>query len=92
MTGFYRQTGVIERRRGTLHWSRYFRIGRCSDGWVLHSTMGDWTTLAEWVAMDGEAWDLLDARWEEPANRKEGCAHLFDCLDRWAAGHSGRAS
>jgi len=88
VTGFYRQNGLIERRRGTLHWSRYFRIGRCIDGHVLHSTMGDWTTLAEWVAMDGEAWDLLDPRWEEPPARKEHAEHLFDCLDRWAAQHA----
>jgi len=88
VTGFYRQSGTIERRRGTLHWSRYFRIGRCTDGYVLHSTMGDWTTLAEWVAMDGEAWDLLDPRWEDPPARKEHCEHLFDCLDQWAAKHA----
>lgn len=88
VTGFFRQTGNVERRRGTLHWSRYFRIGPAADGWVLHSTIGDWTTLAGWVAMDGEAWDLFDERWEEPQNRKDHCAHLFDCLDRWAARHT----
>ncbi|MBY0275590.1 CoA transferase [Candidatus Binatia bacterium] len=88
VTGFFRQTGSVERRRGTLHWSRYFRIGAAADGWVLHSTIGDWTTLAGWVAMDGEAWDLFDERWEEPQNRKEHCAHLFDCLDEWAARHT----
>ena len=88
VTGFFRQTGNVERRRGTLHWSRYFRIGPAADGWVLHSTIGDWTTLAGWVAMDGEAWDLFDERWEEPQNRKDGCAHLFDCLDAWAARHT----
>jgi crotonobetainyl-CoA:carnitine CoA-transferase CaiB-like acyl-CoA transferase len=49
--------------------------------------MGDWTTLAEWVAMDGEAWDLLDPRWEDPPTRKEHCTHLFECLDQWAATH-----
>src|SRR5690606_14960209 len=87
VTGFYRQNGEVERRRGTLHWSRYFRIGRCADGWVLHTTMGDWTTLAEWVASDGEAWDLRDPRWEEPVHRKEGAEHLFDCLDAWARRH-----
>lgn len=86
--GFFRQTGNVERRRGTLHWSRYFRIGPAADGWVLHSTIGDWTTLAGWVAMDGEAWDLFDERWEEPQNRKEHCAHLFDCLDRWSVKHT----
>ena len=88
VTGFFRQTGNVERRRGTLHWSRYFRSGPAADGWVLHATIGDWTTLAGWVAMDGEAWDLFDERWEEPQNRKDGCAHLFDCLDAWAAQHT----
>lgn len=88
VAGFHRQTGAVERRRGTLHWSRYFRIGRCRDGFVLHSTIGDWTTLAGWVAMDGEAFDLFDPRWEDPAPRKEHCEHLFDCLDRWAVNHT----
>ncbi len=87
VTGFLRQTGEIERRRGTLHWSRYFQIGRCTDGFVLHTTIGDWTTLAEWVASDGEAWDLRDPRWEEPAERKAHAEHLFQCLTEWGARH-----
>jgi crotonobetainyl-CoA:carnitine CoA-transferase CaiB-like acyl-CoA transferase len=88
VTGFLRQTGAIERRRGTLHWSRYFQIGPCRDGFVLHSTIGDWTTLAEWVAGDGEAWDLRDPRWEEPAERKAHAEHLFACLTEWGRTHT----
>ena len=64
-----------------------FRIGPAADGWVLHSTIGDWTTLAGWVAMDGEAWDLFDERWEEPQNRKGSTAGTSS-----TASTSGRSS
>ena len=51
-------TGEIEPRRGTLHWSRFFRVGKCRDGYIMHCTLGDWTSLVEWVKADGKAQDL----------------------------------
>jgi len=75
---------TVERRHGTLHWSRFFRAGKCRDGYVLHCTLGDWTSLVEWVAADGKAQDLTDPRWNDVLYRAEHAEHLFDVLDQWA--------
>jgi len=73
----------IEPRRGTLHWSRYFRVGKCRDGYILHCTLGDWTSLVEWVAADGKARDLTAPEWHDVLYRAEHAPHLFDVLDDW---------
>ncbi len=89
VTGLLRQTGEVQRRQGTLHWSRTFRAGRARDGLVLLCHLGDWTTLSEWVVSEcPEVRDLTDARWEDIGARKEGAAEIFEHLDRWLAGTS----
>ena len=75
--------GRIEPRRGTLHWSRYFRVGKCRDGYIMHCTLGDWTSLIEWVAADGKAQDLIGPQWHDVLYRAEHAEHLFDVLDEW---------
>jgi len=79
----YMSTGVVEQRRGTLHWTRYFRVGRCRDGYVMHCTLGDWTSLVEWVAADGAAQELTEPQWEDVFYRKQHAERLFDILDQW---------
>jgi benzylsuccinate CoA-transferase BbsE subunit len=79
----YMSAGVVEQRRGTLHWTRYFRVGRCRDGYVMHCTLGDWTSLVEWVAADSAAQELLAPQWEDVSYRKEHAERLFDILDEW---------
>ena len=83
VAGSYFGEGRIEPRRGTLHWSRYFRVGRCRDGYIMHCTLGDWTSLVEWVAADGKAQDLVQPQWEDVLYRAEHAEHLFDVLDDW---------
>ena len=89
--GFF-GTGEIERRRGTLHWSRFFRVGRCRDGHVMHCTLGDWTSLVEWVKGDGKArnltTDLTAPEWEDVAKRRADAEQLFDVLDEWVKDYS----
>ena len=85
---FYHQGLGVETRRGSLHWSRYFRVARCRDGYVMHCSLGDWTSLVEWVKGDGKAQDLEDARWEDLVYRKDHAEHLFDILDDWAKDYS----
>ncbi len=85
---FYHQGLGIEKRQGSLHWSRYFRVAKCRDGYVMHCSLGDWTSLVEWVKGDGKARDLDDAHWEDLTYRKENAEHLFDILDDWAADYS----
>ncbi len=82
--GMFHQAGIVPVRQGTLHWTRHFRVGRCRDGWVLHCTLGDWTSLLEWVKADGMAADLDAPAWEEAPYRKAHAEQCFDVLDAWA--------
>jgi benzylsuccinate CoA-transferase BbsE subunit len=83
--GQWHQAGTINRRQGTLHWTRYFRVGRCRDGWVMHCTLGDWTALVEWMKADGMVGNLDDPAWQDLNLRKDAAEHVFDLLDAWAA-------
>jgi benzylsuccinate CoA-transferase BbsE subunit len=88
VAGSYFGEGRIEPRRGTLHWSRYFRVGKCRDGYIMHCSLGDWTSLIEWVAADGKAQDLTGPEWEDVQYRAEHAEHLFDVLDEWVADYA----
>jgi benzylsuccinate CoA-transferase BbsE subunit len=84
--GLFHQDGRVARRQGSLHWTRHFRVGRCRDGWALHCTLGDWTTLREWMRADGiDDVALDDPALEAPLARQETAETLFDAMDRWAA-------
>ncbi len=83
-SSFFHQSGTIAARQGSLHWTRYFRVVRCADGYAMHCTLGDWTSLLEWVKADGKAQDLTDPIWEDFNQRRDQCLHLFDVLDAWA--------
>jgi crotonobetainyl-CoA:carnitine CoA-transferase CaiB-like acyl-CoA transferase len=83
-SSFFHQNGTIAERQGSLHWTRYFRVGRCADGYVMHCTLGDWTSLLEWVKAEGKAQDLNDPAWDDFNHRRDHCGHLFDVLDAWA--------
>jgi benzylsuccinate CoA-transferase BbsE subunit len=83
--GLWHQAELVGRRQGTLHWTRYFRVGPCRDGWVMHCTLGDWTSLVEWLKADGMAADLEAPEWEDLKHRQAHAEHLFDVLDAWAA-------
>ena len=83
--GFFHQDGRVPRRQGTLHWTRFFKVGRCKDGWVLHCTLGDWTSLIEWVKADGLGADIDEPEMEEPMHRQRMAERIFPVLDAWAA-------
>jgi len=88
VAGSFFGEGRVEPRRGTLHWSRYFRVGKCRDGYIMHCTLGDWTSLVEWVAADGRAQDLTAPEWEDVIYRAEHAEQLFDVLDDWVKEYS----
>jgi crotonobetainyl-CoA:carnitine CoA-transferase CaiB-like acyl-CoA transferase len=85
---FYHQGMGIQTRQGSLHWSRYFRVARCKDGYIMHCSLGDWTSLIEWVKSDEKAQDLAEPQWEDQFYRRENAEHLFDVLDDWAKDYS----
>ena len=88
VAGSFFGEGRVEPRRGTLHWSRYFRVGKCHDGYIMHCTLGDWTSLVEWVGADGKAQDLGAPEWQDVIYRAEHAEHLFDVLDDWVKDYS----
>jgi crotonobetainyl-CoA:carnitine CoA-transferase CaiB-like acyl-CoA transferase len=83
VAGSYFENHLSEPRRGTLHWSRFFRVGKCRDGYIMHCTLGDWTSLIEWVKSDGKAADLTEPEYEQVLHRFLKAEHLFDILDEW---------
>ncbi|MFI5397140.1 MAG: CaiB/BaiF CoA transferase family protein [Candidatus Binatia bacterium] len=83
-SSFFHHNGTIAERHGSLHWTRYFRVGRCKDGYIMHCALCDWTSLIEWVKADGKAQDLVEPAWEDFNHRRDHCNHLFDVLDQWA--------
>jgi len=86
--GLFHQDGRIARRQGTLHWTRFFRVGSCKDGWVLHCTLGDWTSLIEWVKSDGFGADIDEPDMENPMHRQQQAERIFPVLDAWAANYT----
>lgn len=84
VSAFYHQGLGIEERRGSLHWSRYFRVAKCKDGYVMHCALGDWTSTVEWVKADGKEQDLGGKEWEDVWYRRANAEHMFDVLDEWA--------
>ena len=82
--GFWHQAGLIGVRQGTLHWTRYFRVGRCRDGYVMHCTVGDWTALIEWMKADGMGADVDDPSLEDLKIRQAEADRVFAALDAWA--------
>ena len=79
----YFERNEAEPRRGTLHGSRFFRVGKCRDGYIMHCTLGDWTSLIEWVKSDGKGADLDGPDYQQPMYRYLMAEHIFDVLDDW---------
>jgi benzylsuccinate CoA-transferase BbsE subunit len=83
VAGGYFERNEAEPRRGTLHWSRFFRVGKCRDGYIMHCTLGDWTSLIEWVKSDGKGADLDAPDYQQPMYRYLMAEHIFEVLDDW---------
>jgi crotonobetainyl-CoA:carnitine CoA-transferase CaiB-like acyl-CoA transferase len=77
-------TGKPWRRNGALHWTRLFHVGHGRDGHALHATVGDWTTLVEWMKADGAAADLADPAYQDPTVRQICAEHVFAVIEAWA--------
>ena len=51
----------------------------------MHCTLGDWTSLLEWMKADGMGAELEDPALEEIRTRQAEAERIFDALDAWAA-------
>jgi benzylsuccinate CoA-transferase BbsE subunit len=51
----------------------------------MHCTLGDWTSLIEWVKADGFGAELDGPDWHEIRYRQAHAEEVFPVLDEWAA-------
>src|SRR5439155_123177 len=61
------------------------QTGPYRDWWVMHCTLGDWTSLVEWMKADGTGAELDDPGLEDIRTRQAEADRLFAALDAWAA-------
>jgi crotonobetainyl-CoA:carnitine CoA-transferase CaiB-like acyl-CoA transferase len=83
----YFYNGVVAKRQGSRHWNNAFDILPCSDGYILISLHRHWDTLVEWLASDGMAEDLVDAKWRDREERNRNIDHILEVLERWTLSH-----
>ena len=54
----------------------------------MHCSLGDWTSLIEWVKSEGKAGDLVAPEYDQVMHRFLMAEHLFDTLDEWVKDYS----
>ena len=79
--------GVVAERQGSRHWNNAFDILPCRDGYILVSLHLHWDTLVEWLASEGMAEDLTDARWKDGDERNRHIDHILKVLGKWTSSH-----
>lgn len=79
--------GVVAERQGSRHWNNAFDILPCRDGYILVSLHQHWDTLVEWLASEGMAEDLTDARWKDGEERNHHIDHILEVLGKWTSSH-----
>jgi benzylsuccinate CoA-transferase BbsE subunit len=84
----YFYQGTVPRRQGSRHWNNAFRIFPCRDGFIFLSIFQHWETLVEWLASEGMAADLTDAKWQGRETRINGLDYIIDVLERWTLTHN----
>ena len=50
----------------------------------MHCTLGDWTSLIEWVKSDGLGADIDEPEMQDPMHRQRAADRIFAVLDAWA--------
>ncbi len=78
----------ISQRQGSQNWNNAFCILPCKDGFVQISLFQQWDTLSEWLASEGMAEDLLEAKWKERDFREENREHIVQVLEKWTQQHT----
>lgn len=76
------------RRQGPIHWTGNFGIARALDGWILQGSVGDWTTLREWLRAARLGQELDGPEWEDLDYRQKNAEVLFGVLGRLAENRS----
>ena len=83
----YFYNDVVAQRQGSRHWNNAFDILPCEDGCILVSLHQHWETLVEWLASEGMAEDLTEARWQDREERNRNIDHIVEVLEKWTLSH-----
>jgi crotonobetainyl-CoA:carnitine CoA-transferase CaiB-like acyl-CoA transferase len=79
----YFQEGAVAKRRGDRHWSDFFCILPCKDGFIHLTPFFGWETLVELLDRAGKAEDLKDKKWNDEGYRVANIDHAVDVLQKW---------
>jgi crotonobetainyl-CoA:carnitine CoA-transferase CaiB-like acyl-CoA transferase len=79
---------VVSQRQGSRHWNNAFRVFKCKDGFILLSIFQHWETLMEWLASEGMAADLADAKWRDREVRIKWFDHIVKVLEALTSTHT----
>jgi crotonobetainyl-CoA:carnitine CoA-transferase CaiB-like acyl-CoA transferase len=75
-------------RLGDLHWVKGYAIVPCADGWVTVSWNRNFEHLVALLASDGQAGDLVEERYQDPAVVAAARDHVRATIAAWAASRS----
>src|SRR5262249_36989737 len=64
-------------------------LRRCADGWISFTIPPlNWGKFVAWLDSFGEAGDLLDHRFDDPAYQQEQSEYIIDLQNRFFAAHT----
>jgi len=87
----YNFEGVSAVRCGFRHGGQFVATWRCKDGYVsiTTNTQQAWDDLRDWMGQDGQAGDLLEAKYNDRfILRGDASSHIEELIQNWALGHT----
>ena len=79
----YLQERVVAKRRGDRHWTDFFCVLPCKDGFIHLTPFVGWETLVDLLDSAGKAEDLKDKIWNDEEYRVANIDHAIDVLQKW---------
>ena len=72
-------------RRGSLHWSNAYVVMPAKGGSIMVTPTPNFDNQLVWLVENDAQQDLLDPKYQEPANRREFIGRVMDTLRAWVA-------
>ena len=77
--------GPVLERRGSLHWSNAYVVMPAQDGAIMVTPTPSLDRQLVWLIEEEAQQDLLDPKYQEPANRRTFIRRLMTVLREWVA-------
>ncbi|MYD42717.1 MAG: hypothetical protein F4W90_02365 [Gammaproteobacteria bacterium] len=72
-------------RRGSLHWTNLYVVMPTKDGRMMITPAPNMDAQLAWLVEEGAFQDLLDPKYEDPAQRRDYFARLMQVIREWVA-------